>query len=140
MESYIQLGLLVVAIVAVIVSLMELHSHKKKENNKLLSQLNLRYVNTAEIQKVVRYLRENEPDNNEPSAYEIELFLRFFEELAVYLNTGSLKPNDIREFFDFYFERFEKNERGALLKAKIKNEDKKWRYLNIYRKAMGYMV
>ena len=97
-------------------------------------------MNTAEIQKVVRYLRENEPDNNEPSAYEIELFLRFFEELAVYLNTGSLKPNDIREFFDFYFERFEKNERGALLKAKIKNEDKKWRYLNIYRKAMGYMV
>lgn len=127
---------MVVAIVAVIVSLVELQSHKKKENNKLLSQLNKRYVTFPEVQKVVRYLRENDPDNNEPSAYEIELFLRFFEELAVYLNTGSLKPDDIREFFDYYFDRFEKSERGKLLKAKIKNEDMEWKFLKIYREKM----
>lgn len=138
METYIQLGLLVVAIVAVVVSIVELQSHKKKENNKLLSQLNNRYILTPEVQKVVRYLRENEPSDEEPSAYEVELFLRFFEELAVYLNTGSLKPEDIREFFNHYFDRFENSERGKLLKAKIKNEDKEWDYLKIYREKMGY--
>ena len=129
---------MVVAIVAVVVSIVELQSHKKKENNKLLSQLNNRYILTPEVQKVVRYLRENEPSDEEPSAYDVELFLRFFEELAVYLNTGSLKPEDIREFFNHYFDRFEKSERGKLLKAKIKNEDIEWKYLKIYREKMGY--
>lgn len=129
---------MVVAIVAVVVSIVELQSHKKKENNKLLSQLNNRYILTPEVQKVVRYLRENEPSDEEPSAYEVELFLRFFEELAVFLNTGSLKPEDIREFFNHYFDRFENSERGKLLKAKIKNEDKEWDYLKIYREKMGY--
>lgn len=59
METFIQLGLLVFAIVAVIVSIVELQNHKKKENNKLLSQLNNRYILTPEVQKVVHYLSAN---------------------------------------------------------------------------------
>lgn len=47
------------AIVAVIVSIVELQNHKKKENNKLLSQLNNRYILTPEVQKVVHYLSAN---------------------------------------------------------------------------------
>lgn len=138
MGNYIQLGILIVAVVAAIISLVELHSHKAKENNKLLSQLNRRYLSSEDIQVVVRYLRKFDASDEEPTAYQVELFLRFFEELAVYLKTKSLKKDDVKEFFNYYFYRFETSDRGDLLKTKIKNEDSKLHYLKKYREIMGY--
>lgn len=85
MELLIQTGPLFIAIVAVMISIIELRSYKGK--NKLLSQLNKRYVDNVDIQVVVRYLRVIEPSDVEPDAYQVELFLRFFEELGVYLKT-----------------------------------------------------
>lgn len=141
MADYINLGLLIVAVVAVVVSIIQLKNHNDKENNKLLSQLNNRYLNSEEIQTVVKYLRDNESSNVVPKAYEIELFLRFFEELGLYLNTKSIKKKDVKEFFDYYFEQFEKPDKGSkgsILKDKIEHEDKDWPYLKTYRKIMGY--
>lgn len=54
--------LAIMAIVAGVVSWFEYQSYKRKENNKLLSQLNRRYTGNDDIQTVVRYLREIEPD------------------------------------------------------------------------------
>lgn len=137
----IQTGLLVVALVAVAISIIQLHSHNNKENNKLLSQLNKRYIEDENVQKVVRYLRKNDPSNEEPDAYQVELFLRFFEELGIYLKTKSIRRKDVKEFFGYYFDRYEdeKNERGKILKSKIHNEDtnKDLPYLRIYRKEMN---
>ena len=139
MAYYINLGLLIVAVVAVVVSIIQLKNHNDKENNKLLSQLNNRYLNSEEIQTVVKYLRDNESSNVVPTAYEIELFLRFFEELGLYLNTKSIKKKDVKEFFGFYFNQYETTERGKLLKAKIDNEDteKYLPYLAEYRRQMN---
>ncbi len=139
MSILINLGLLIVAIIAVVVSIIQLRNHNNKENNKLLSQLNNRYLDSKEVQKVVKYLRDIEPLNVVPEAYEIELFLRFFEELGLYLNTKSIKKEDVKQFFDYYFEQFEKYPKGGILKEIIKNEDKGWPYLNMYRKGMGYI-
>ena len=58
--------LAIMAIVAGVVSWFEYQSYKRKENNKLLSQLNRRYTGNDDIQTVVRYLREIEPDNAPP--------------------------------------------------------------------------
>lgn len=138
MSVYINLGLLIVAVIAVVISIIQLRSHNNKENNKLLSQLNNRYLNSEEIQTVVKYLRDNESSNVVPKAYEIELFLRFFEELGLYLNTKSIKKKDVKEFFDYYFEQFEKYPKGEILKDKIVHEDKDWPYLNMYRNLMGH--
>ena len=138
---FINLGLLMVAVIAAIISIIQLRSHNNKENNKLLSQLNKRYVKDENVQKVVRYLRENDPSDEVPDAYQIELFLRFFEELGIYLKTKSIRKDDVKEFFGFYFERYEnkENERGRILKAKINNEDTNTDlpYLEIYRKKMN---
>lgn len=141
MIEYINLALLIVAIVAVVVSIVELRSHKAKENNKLLSQLNKRYLNNTNIQAVVMYLRKNEPSNEEPKAYQVDLFLRFFEELGAYLKTNSIKKEDVKVFFDFYFNQFETTDRGKILKAKINNEDtddELLPYLKEYRRQMNY--
>lgn len=139
MGDYINLGILIVAVVAAIISYKEYCSHKRKEDNKLLSQLNKRYINNKDIQIVVRYLRESEPSDTEPDAYQIEIFLRFFEELGLYLKTNSLKAEDVNVFFGYYFNRYEITERGKILKAKIKQQDteKYLPYLAEYRKQMN---
>lgn len=139
MGDYINLGILIVAVVAAIISYKEYCSHKRKEDNKLLSQLNKRYINNGDIQTVVRYLREIEPSDTEPDAYQIEIFLRFFEELGLYLKTNSLKAEDVNVFFGYYFNRYEITERGKILKAKIKQQDteKYLPYLAEYRKQMN---
>ena len=48
--------LAIMAIVAGIISWKEYKSRKQKENNKLLSQLNRRYINNEDIQTVIRFL------------------------------------------------------------------------------------
>ena len=132
-ENLIDLGILMVAIAAFVISMKELSSHKTKEDNKLLSQLNMRYVGNDKVQTVVRYLRKNDPTNEEPTAYQIDLFLRFFEELGVYLKSDSLKRDDVLNFFGYYFYRFDKCKRGQRLKEIIKNEDETLDYLKDYR-------
>lgn len=135
----IQFCLLIVAIVALFISKDELKTHKDKENNKLLSQLNKRYLNNDDIQTVVMYLREFDASDTEPSSYQVEVFLRFFEELGAYLKTDSLNPADVEIFFGYYFKQYETTERGKLLKAKINNQDTDTilPYLGVYRKCMS---
>ena len=122
-KDIIDLLILIVALAAFILSLFELHSYKQKETNKLLSQLNKRYLESNDLQTVVKYLREINPDDIEPSEYQIELFLRFFEELNVYLRHGNLKPDDVKTFFNFYFDRLYHTERGQKLLKKIYHEE-----------------
>ncbi|MCR5425146.1 MAG: hypothetical protein K6E93_10390 [Bacteroidales bacterium] len=139
LADYINLGILIVAVIAAVISVFQLKSHNAKENNKLLSQLNRRYLGSNELQAVVRYLREIEASDFEPNAYQVELFLRFFEELGVYLKTKSISKNDVKEFFGFYFNQYEHSDRGRILKEKIHNEDtdKHLPYLGVYRKKIN---
>ena len=132
-NDVINLLIFIVALSAFILSIIELKNYKQKENNKLLSQLNKRYIENFDVQLVVKYLREIQPSNVIPSAYQIELFLRFFEELGVYLRNDSLKKEDVENFFGYYFERFEKSDRGKVLKEIINHEDEKLEYLEIYK-------
>ena len=132
-NDVINLLIFIVALSAFILSIIELKNYKQKENNKLLSQLNKRYIENFDVQLVVKYLREIQPSNVIPSAYQIELFLRFFEELGVYLRNDSLEKEDVENFFGYYFERFEKSDRGKVLKEIINHEDEKLEYLEIYK-------
>lgn len=137
-KDIIDLLILIVALAAFVLSLYELHSYKQKETNKLLSQLNQRYLANNDLQIVVKYLREIKPDDTEPSEYQVELFLRFFEELNVYLRHGNLDPDDVKTFFNFYFDRLYHSERGKYLLDKIKHEDKNLDYLNGYKSKIGF--
>ena len=137
-ENYFDIGKLLLAVITVVLSYIELQHYKRKESNKLLSQLNKRYLTNNDMQAVVKYLRDIDPTNEEPSAYQVELFLRFFEELNVYLRHGNLKPNDVITFFNFYFDRLYHTERGKKLLDKINHEDEKLDYLNGYKDKIGF--
>ncbi len=133
---FIQAGLLFVTTVTVVISIIEIHVHKRKEDRKLFSQINERYINNKDVQTVVKYLREIDPDDTIPSSYQIELFLRFFEEIGLYLKTNSIKAKDVYCFFDHYFDQFENTPKGKELAVKIKQNHKSWKYLNVYRDKM----
>jgi len=130
--------ILLVAIIAARISYREYQSHKTKEYSELLSQLNERYLGNDSMQTVVRYLRDIEPEGDEPSAYQVELFLRFFEELYVYMRHDGLEPDDVRKFFNYYLERLYHSERGKNLLKKINHEDEKLDYLNGYKDKIGF--
>ena len=129
--------LALMAVVAAVFSYAELQTHKKKENNKLLSQLNRRYIGSEDIQTVVRYLRKFDAADEKPTSYQVELFLRFFEELGVYMRKDYLPMEDVRNFFNHYFERLYTTERGEELRNQINNEDKDLTYLKAYKKKLG---
>lgn len=129
--------LALMAVVAAVFSYTELQTHKEKENNKLLSQLNRRYVGDKDIQAVVKYLRDFDANNEKPTSYQVELFLRFFEELGVYMRKNNLPTEDVRVFFNYYFERLYTTERGGELRKQIRNEDKELSYLKAYKKKLG---
>ena len=114
---------LVVAAGALWYTRKEYVSHKVKEDNKLFSQLNRRYENTQQIQEVVRYLRDKEASDREPSLYQLELFLRFFEELGLYIETNSLDAGRVNDFFGFYLKQLYETERGRNLLNKLGEEE-----------------
>lgn len=130
--------LAIMAIIAGFVSWFEYRSHKQKENNKLLSQLNKRYINNKDIQIVVKYLRKIDPDDTKPTPYQTELFLRFFEELGVYLRYNNLQIDDVINFFGYYLERLYETDRGKELLAQLNNEENNWNYLNEYKTRVGF--
>ena len=131
--------LALMAIIAGIVSWFEYRSHKQKENNKLLSQLNRRYINSEDIQIVVRYLRDIDADDKKPRPYQTELLLRFFEELGVYLRyDGKHLVDDFKNFFNHYLKRMYETDRGKQLLEEINNEEQGWKYLNEYKERVGF--
>ena len=132
--------LAIMAIIAGLVSWFEYRSHKQKENNKLLSQLNKRYIENQDIQTVVKYLRKIDADKETtPSPYQTELFLRFFEELGVYLRNNSLPQDDVVNFFGYYLERMYETNEGKDLLEKIENEEKTWKYLKEYKASVNFL-
>lgn len=62
-----------------------------------------------------KWKRVKKAEDDELSAYQVELFLRFFEELDVHLRHGNLNPDDVKTFFKFYFDRLYHMEHGLKL-------------------------
>ena len=137
-SDIINLMILLVALSAFFLSIHELRSYKQKENNKLLSQLNGRYLENKDMQAVVKYLRDIDPEGDEPSAYQVEVFLRFFEELYVYLRHDGLKSEDVREFFNYYLDKLYHSKRGKDLLDKIEHQDRDLEYLNGYKSIIKF--
>ncbi|MBR0117641.1 MAG: hypothetical protein IJM04_10220 [Prevotella sp.] len=129
-------GLLITAIITIIYTHQEFMGYKEKEYNKLLSQLNKRYVSNKDVQDVVQYLRIVDPENKVPSTYQLELFLRFFEELGLYLKTKSIKVTDVDSFFGFYLKQLYTSDKGKILLKKLK-DDNEWENLKVCKEKLG---
>ena len=114
----------VVAVIALCYTKREYDEAKDTARHKLFSQLDRRYERNDNIQTVVKYLREKEPIGAEPDMYQLEVFLRFFEELGLYMETNSLNPDEVNRFFGFYLHQLYRTDTGKKLLAKLGGEDK----------------
>ena len=84
------------AIFAFTISYKEYRNHKKRERISILTQLSERYASDPNISSVVRYLEDLEDkkiNSNPPDIHQIELFMRFFEEVSCLMNAKSVKDN-----------------------------------------------
>ena len=129
-QAWSNVAMALIALIALIVALSEYYSHKRTDKHKLFSQLNKRYQENVDIQCVVKYLREIEPSDIKPTLYQLELFLRFFEELGMYVETDSLKSEDVNKFFCYYLNRLYNTSRGKELLSPLEGEVRSLCYLN----------
>lgn len=133
MKILIELVTLVLAIIAVWQTWKEYRSHKQTEYHKLFSQLNRRYERNADMQDVVKYLRNKEPYGEKPSMYQLEVFLRFFEELGLYMDTNSLETNDVDKFFGYYLRQLYTTSNERSLLEELGEEEKELDLLQIVK-------
>ena len=94
------------ALCAFVLSCIEYRKHKKRERVNNLTQLSVRYTNDPEINAVVKYLEALE-DNKEnqiglPNIHQIEMYMRFFEEICCLIKSKALKRNVVYYMFGNY--------------------------------------
>ena len=108
-DSYSDFATAFVALFALVVTYYEYLNHKDINQAQVLSEYNQRYSNDPNIVKVVKYLNYNDEGgyiNNlhpdQPSNYEVEMFMRFFEELELQIEKGRLSEKDVCNLFTYY--------------------------------------
>ena len=127
----------IAAVAAGVISWVEYGLHRKRENSRVFSKLNKRYLQDEKVQAVVMYLSETGPKQEQPSDYQTELFLRFFEETYVYLSTGALPLETINTLYGYYLKQMYKLERGRELLAVCKYKDEEWPYIRKLREELS---
>ena len=125
------------AIVAGLISWCEYRLHRKREYSNAFSKLNKRYLKDEKVQTVVMYLSETGPAQEQPSDYQTELFLRFFEETYVYLSTGALPLETINTLYGYYLKQIYKLERGRELLSLCRYNDEEWPYIRKLREELS---
>lgn len=105
-----------VAILAFCYTKEEYDLHVKREKTATLAQYNERYATDPNIQKVINYLLwkgDGAPedirhyggesvDDIMPTKNEVEMFMRFFEELEISIEAKRLDPNIAKDLFAYY--------------------------------------
>lgn len=107
----------IVSLFAFIVAWAEYHSRLDSMKAQVFSEYNKRYSEDPNIVKVVKYLNYigldgtlNNPQREIPSNYEVEMFMRFFEELELQIQYGRLDEKDVLELFVYYANKLNKND------------------------------
>ena len=107
--SYSELATALIALFAFIITLSEYQSSKDAKQAQVLSEYNKRYSEDPNIIKVVEYLNSicedgniNNPIRTVPSNYEVEMFMRFFEEIELQIQYGRMEEKDVLDLFVYY--------------------------------------
>lgn len=139
-QAWTSLVMALIAFIALIIAYGEYKVHKKINEHQLFSQLNIRYQGNEDIQCVIKYLRAIEPSDIKPTVYQLEIFLRFFEELGMYMETDSIDAKTVNNFFGHYLKELYTSERGIELLSQLKDELKELGYLNTLRQKIAEIV
>ena len=90
-----------------------------------------------DVQLVVKYLSKTGPTTEVPTDYQTELFLRFFEEVGVYLQSRSIKPKPVEQLFGYYLKEIFTSAKGKELLKACKYKDSDWEYLVDFKNSMS---
>lgn len=135
-EYSLEFGAIITALAAIIVAVFEYHQLKEKRKSELYSEFNRRYLSDEKnIQPVIRYISHLYKDAPKPKGYQIELFLRFFEELDVYLKKKVLDEETTCHLFAYYCMEIFKPEWSFLLEE-IDYHNDEWPLLNDFIERM----
>jgi len=106
----------IVSLFAFVVAWLEYHSRLDSNKAQVFSEYNKRYSEDPNIVKVVKYLNyidtdemKNNPVRDKPSNYEVEMFMRFFEELELQIQYGRLNEKDVIDVFIYYAKQIDEN-------------------------------
>ena len=107
----------IVSLFAFIVAWTEYHSRLDSMKAQVFSEYNKRFSEDPYIVKVVKYLNYidldgtlNNPHQEIPSNYDVEMFMRFFEELELQIQYGRLNEKDVLDLFVYYAKIIDENE------------------------------
>lgn len=115
--NYSELLMAIVALFAFVISYLEYNSIKISKKIQVFSEYNKRYSEDPNIVKVVKYLNYidndgtiNNPHRIKPSNYEVEMFMRFFEELYIQIKNDCLVEETVLNLFCYYAYKIHINE------------------------------
>lgn len=103
--------------------------HKKQLRTELLMNYSVRYCTNEDISSVVKYLEQEEglklhKKVEIPDDHEVEMFMRFFEELELLIVAKAIDAKIVFYMFYFYLHTFEKHKD---MWKNVGYEDNEWK-------------
>jgi len=94
----------ILASITVLATIHEYHAHRKRIKAEVLGEYNKRYSENEHINIVVYFLvchlaKLKAPA---PSVHNVEMFLRFFEEIDLQIDKNRLDADNVEELFSYY--------------------------------------
>lgn len=96
--------LVIIGIVTISLTFKEYFEYRQRTKAEVLGEYNKRYSENKHINKVVNYLvchlaKLKAPA---PSVHNVEMFLRFFEEIDLQIDKNRLDADNVEELFSYY--------------------------------------
>ncbi len=103
----------ITAVFAFVWAIKEYDLHKEALKAKVLSEYNKRYSEDPNIVKVVKYLQDYKNIDSyicpKLTKHEVQMFMRFFEELEIQIIHRRIDEEDVFELFTYYASILNKN-------------------------------
>ena len=139
------IGVFFATLFATLYAVVQYHNHKKEHRINLLGEYNHRYATDKNVQEVISWMLKIAIVNNngeivnaepcrclsKPGIHEKEMFMRFFEELYLHIENGSIDKRQACKLFSYYAIKFDeiKEYREDITdyksKKELENEKKK---------------
>lgn len=137
-------GIFIATLFATLYAVVQYHYHKKEHRINLLGEYNKRYATDKNIQEVITWMLKVAIVNDDgeivnaepyrcyckPSIHEKEMFMRFFEELYLHIENGSMDKRQVCKLFSYYAIKFDEIKEFRLditdykSKEELENEEK----------------
>ena len=96
--------MVIIAVITLFYTYLKYNDYREREKAEVLGQYNERYSRDEHVNKVVNYLISHieRKKSEKPSTHNMEMFMRFFEEMKLQIDKGRLNLKDVEELFSYY--------------------------------------